>query len=297
MKCYILFFVSYNLLGGYMFKKIFTILGTMSLICFSFYYTETAIDIVRKSDPIMKEIILYSNNFSNSSSAVNSSNEILVLGKSSDVVDLDASYNNMKRFGKFDESLIVFKENKSSNTSDNNYKNYIISGNEFVNNVSLVFIIENTSYVEEIVSILNSKNVVATFFIDSSVFDNSIDLIKLLINSGHYVELFSDSYEISLLRKYNSIKKIISNENLSFCYFDIKNDYALKNCEKEKLYSIIPTINTNLFLYNDVKNNLSNGSIISIKNNSSTYRELPSVINYILQKGKKIVSLEKLIME
>ena len=49
-----------------MIKKIASILGTVSLICFSFYYTDSAIDVIRKSDPIMKEIVEYSNNYEDS---------------------------------------------------------------------------------------------------------------------------------------------------------------------------------------------------------------------------------------
>ena len=37
--------------------------------------------------------------------------------------------------------------------------------------------------------------------------------------------------------------------------------------------------------------------VYSLKNNKNTARELSSIINYILQKGKKIVTLEKLLEE
>ena len=136
-----------------------------------------------------------------------------------------------------------------------------------------------------------------TFFVTSEIFDDSLDLIKFIINSGHDVELASSDYDLAYVRKYNSIMKLISKDEFSFCLFDIKNESVLNNCKKEKLYSIIPSINDELFLYNEVKNNLKNGSIILIKNNSTAVRELPSVINYIFQKGKKIVSLKNLIKE
>ena len=40
-----------------MLKKVTSILGTISLICFSFYYTDSAIDVIKKTDPIMQQII------------------------------------------------------------------------------------------------------------------------------------------------------------------------------------------------------------------------------------------------
>ena len=41
-----------------MFKKFFSIVGVMGLICFSFYYTHLATVVVKNNDPIMKKIIM-----------------------------------------------------------------------------------------------------------------------------------------------------------------------------------------------------------------------------------------------
>lgn len=280
-----------------MYKKIFSILGTFSIICFSFYYTDTAIDIIRKTDPIMKEIVEYSNAYGNTSVDSILVNNNIIPGIRGNIVDLDESYNNMKRLGKFDKSLIVFEEVFPANSLVANYDYYIISGNTSTNNVSIVFIIDDTSYVEDIIKILNKKNVVATFFVGDDIFDDSLDLIKLILNSGHDVELKDDDYDVSDIKKYNAIKKMISGKGLEYCYSEYKNSLLLDNCKKEKLYTIIPSIATKNYLYNDVKNNLKNGSIIAIENNSNSLRELSSAINYIFQKGKMIVSLEKMLQE
>lgn len=280
-----------------MYKKIFSILGTFSIICFSFYYTDTAIDIIRKTDPIMKEIIEYSNAYGNTSVDSILVNNNIIPGIRGNIVDLEESYNNMKRLGKFDKSLIVFEEVFPANSLVANYDYYIISGNTSINNVSIVFIIDDTSYVEDIIKILNKKNVVATFFVDDDIFDDSLDLIKLILNSGHDVELKDDDYDVSDIKKYNAIKKMISGKGFGYCYSEYKNSLLLDNCKKEKLYTIIPSIVTKNYLYNDVKNNLKNGSIIAIENNSNSLRELSSTINYIFQKGKMIVSLEKMLQE
>ena len=280
-----------------MLKRIFCILGTFCLVCFSFYYTDYAINIIRKTDPIMKEIISYSNSYGNTSLDAVLVNGGLIPGIKGNIVDLDESYNNMKRLGKFDESLLVFEEVLPNKTVFDNYDFYIISGNSLINNVSLIFILEDTSYVEEILSILNKKNVVASFFVTSDIFDNSLDLIKLIVNNNHKVELYDSNYNLHTIKKYNSIFKMVSNNNLSFCYSEFKNEDLLNNCKKEKLYTIIPSIVSDKFLYNDVKDNLNNGDIISLKNSSNVVRELSSTINYIFQKGKKIVSLDNLIKE
>ena len=46
-----------------MLKKFFSFLGVSSLVIFSFYYTDFAVNIVRNNDPIMKEIKENKNKF------------------------------------------------------------------------------------------------------------------------------------------------------------------------------------------------------------------------------------------
>ena len=219
--------------------------------------------------------------------------EVLSVG---DAKFKEKSYNKMKRLGKFDKSLIVFEEVLPNLSISNNYDNYIISGND-TNRVSLVFTIKNSSYLEEILAILNKKNVKATFFIESNMFENSTDIIKTILTYGHDVELLDNTYEISTIKKYNSIKKTIANDTFSYCYTTTKNEELLNNCKKEKMHTIIPTIITGNYPYSDIKNSLNNGAIISFENNQNTVRELSSIINYIGQKGKKITILEKLLEE
>lgn len=280
-----------------MFKKISSVIGTITLICFSFYYTDSAIDIVRKTDPIMKEIENFSNNYGNTSIDSIIVNNNIVPGIKGTIVDIEESYNNMKRLGKFDESLIVFEEILPTNTIVDNFDNYIISGNTSKSNVSLVFPINDPSYVEEIIKILDTKNVKATFFVNSELFDSSMDMVRLIITSGNTVELLDESYDPTLIRKYNYNKKILINESLNFCYTNSKNQNLINNCKSNKMHTIIPSINSINYPYNEVKTNLKNGSIISLSNNQNTVRELSALINYIHQKGKNIVSLEKLLEE
>lgn len=280
-----------------MFKKVTSVLGTFALICFSFYYTDSAIDLVRKTDPIMKEIVNYSNDYGNTSLESTLVNNNIIPGLKGMAVDIDASYNNMKRLGKFDKSLIVFEEVLPTISITNNYDNYIISGNKQKNNVSLVFKVDDGSYIEEIIKILNNKNTLATFFLSSNFFDNSTDLVKMLLLSGHEVEFLDEKYDVSDIKKYNSIKKSLSKESFSFCYTELKDSTLISSCKKEKMHTIIPSIIADNFPYNEVKHSLENGSIISFLNNKDTVRELPSIINYIRQKGKNPVILEKLLEE
>ena len=280
-----------------MIKKIASILGTVSLICFSFYYTDSAIDVIRKSDPIMKEIVEYSNNYEDSVIESKKINNNIIPGVTGTKVNIDESYNRMKQVGKFDENLIVFETVAPTNSLENDYDNYVISGSPVINNVSIIVKANNKLYIEEILTILNKKDVKVTFFLPTSLFENSLELIKTVASNGHNIELLDDNYNQSIIKKYNNIKKITLGSSLDYCYTETKNTRLLENCSNEKKHTIIPGIISEYNLYNDVKNELENGSIISISNNQHTMRELPVVINYIKQKGKNIVTLENLLKE
>lgn len=284
-------------MGDVMLKKIFSFLGTATLVCFSFYYTDSAVDLVRKSDPIMKEIESFSEEFGNTSIDSLLIDNSIIPGVKGVSVDIDESYKNMKRLGKFDKSLLVYKEEYPKNRIKNNYDKYIISGNKSKNNVSLIFVITNTSYIEDILNILNSKNVTATFFIDKNIFDKGLDAVKLLYLFGEDIELFSNDYSLDDLKKYDYIKEKYMDEALNFCYVKDENIDILNRCKSMKLYTIKPISISTSFPYNDIKNNLDNGMIITLTNNKETVRELSSIIKYIEQKGEKIVSLKKIIDE
>ena len=130
-----------------MFKKFASVLGTFTLICFSFYYTDSAIDVIKKTDPIMQQIIEYSSEYGNTSIDSTLVNNNIIPGIKGTIVDIDESYNKMKRLGKFDTSLIVFQEVNPEISIINNYENYIISGNNQKNNISLIFVLEDSSFI------------------------------------------------------------------------------------------------------------------------------------------------------
>ena len=278
-------------------NKIFNISISFLLILFSFFYTNKIIKISRNNDPIMIEIIKYDDLLKDTKSEAILINNNIIPGIKGEKINVDKSYSNMKKVGKFDKNLLVFEETIPTNSINNNYENFIISGNKSKNNVSIIVELKDTNYVEELLAILNKKNIQATFFIEKELFDNSIDLVKLIKSYGNDIELYSNKYSIYEVNKYNSILKLVSEDKLFFCINKDKNEEMLKNCETSKLYTIVPSITPLNYLYNSVKNNLENGSIISITNNKATINELSSTINYIQQKGKKIVLLKNLIEE
>ncbi len=278
-------------------KKTFNIVISFVLICFSFYYTNKVINVSRINDPIMIEIIKYDEMLNDSKSEAILIDNSIIPGLKGEKIDIEKSYSKMKKVGKFDKNLLVFEETTPQNTIKNNYDNFIVSGNKGKNEVSIIMELQDTNYVEEFLNVINKKNITITFFVTEEIFNDNIDLIKLMIAFGNDVELLSNKYSIYEVNKYNSILKLVSDKRLNYCLNRKKDEELLDNCKESKLYSIVPTLESSTYLYNSIKNNLENGSIILIKNNKSTLIELSSSVNYILQKGKKIVPLKKLLEE
>ena len=280
-----------------MFKKFFTIVGVLSLVCFSFYYTDLATKIIKNNDPIMKEIIKVSEEYKKDAvNAVFEENSVIP-GISGFKVDIDKSYSAMKKYGSFNNELIVFEEIIPSVSITNSYDKYIRNGNFNKKEVSLIITVDDYSYLENIIYILNSKDVKATFFVNKNILDESFDIVKLIVNSKHQIEVKSDSYTQEEIKKYNNFFKENIKRNMNFCYVEEEKDSVLSICSKNNIYTVFPSIITTNFPYSDVKSNLKSGSIISLRNNQHTLRELKYIVNYIIQRGYKIVTLEELIKE
>ena len=280
-----------------MLRKFFSSVGVITLVIFSFYYTDLTVNIVRDNDPIMKEIRKakksYEEDYIN---AMVESNKIIP-GVSGIEVDEKTSYESMKKYGEYNENLMVFSEVLPNISVTNIYDKYISNGNKTKNSVGLVFVIDSSNYIEEIINTLDSKGIKATFFINADLFDNKDEIIKLISSSKHEIEFLSYNYDTKEIRKYSNILKKYTSSEASFCYLEKENSTILNNCYEEKMHTIIPSIITNNYPYSSVKENLSNGSIIKLKNNEITLRELKYILNYIRQKGYNFKTLQDLIKE
>lgn len=278
-----------------MMKKFFSFMGALALICFSFYYTDSAVEIVKRNDPIMKEITEVAKDYEESSQDAILINNNIIPGVSGVKVDIDRSYEKMKQYGSFDAGLLVFEEVIPTISTSNTYDKFIIKGNSSKQGISLIFKMNNTSYIDEILTILKEKDVKANFMITENILSGDIDVVEEIYLNGHSIELLSSDY--ANIKKANKILKSLTGNKAKYCYSEEENKDIIEVCEKNKMHSIIPTIITTNFPYNDIKNNVTSGSMISLTNNIGTVRELSSIINYLNQKGYKILLLEDLLDE
>ena len=88
----------------------------------------------------------------------------------------------------------------------------------------------------------------------------------------------------------NTIINRISKNKSIYCLSMEKNNDTLSICNKKKMYVVIPSIVGD---YLDIKNNLTNGSIILLNDMNN----LDIIVKYINSKGYMIVPLEELLTE
>lgn len=280
-----------------MLRSIFSFFIFVFLSIISFYFTMFSISYLKELDPIMKEIrkniSLYEIDFVNAKIIDNS----IIPGIKGKTIDVENSYQMMKKYGSYKKDLFIYKESSPLVSISNIYDKYVISGNKNKKEVSLVFKIENTNYLEELIFILKKNNVIGTFFIDKDILLNNLNVIDLLILNNQNIEMFSNKYEIFFIDKIEQLLWNYGNININYCYLDYYDADSLTICSFKKMHTIVPSINTNNYPYYDIKNNLSNGSIIKLDNNISCLYELDFIIKYIKQKNYKIISLKKMLNE
>lgn len=282
-----------------MLKKYTSYLGVLVLACFSFYYTDKAVDIVKRNDPIMKSIIANEEKFYiDPMSAIIDKDEMMI-GMNGKKVNIDKSYQNMKKINSYSESMLVFDEVIPNINLNNNYDKYIISGNLSLSRIALIFKVDDISYIEQINNILLNKGIVSTFFIDGNIIENNMDKVLELASNGNEIENlgYDGTYSIDKFAWTNNMISSLTNQDTKFCYTDYKNSSILDLCSNYKMHTIKPTISITNYPFNTIKRELENGSIISFNLNDTVIKELPAIISYIKQKGYDLVTLEQLINE
>ena len=252
-------------------KRLFEIIGLLSLACFSFFITEKTTSVFENVDNIMLQIKENSTNFNIEPIDAIIENDTIIPGIYGRVVNIKKSYKKMKKYGNYNPDMYVYNYIKPNISLNDNIDKYIINGNKKNRYISLIFKVNDK--VDSILKIINKYNIKTTFFINSNWFEDNNDLVIELINSGHIIGNLSNNLDYS---------------DSAFIYIEY--------CVKYKNYTIKPIEITNNLL-SEVKNNLKNGAILAFDINNKLLKELDSIINYINSKGYEIVNIDKLLKE
>ena len=261
--------------------KVIKYLSVLLLACFSFFYTDKVINMINKKDPLMIEISSVKEDYDVLPVNAILEEDTVIPGINGKEIDIDKSYDNMKLGGVFREEALVFKDLYPTSSLYSNKDKYIISGNTTKKEVAIITILN--SNIDKIKDIDNI-----------TIFINHKDLTTSNINNLKDKEIYTYGnngvYSKEILTSDNTIINRLSNNKSSYCLVRDKNEDILKVCNDNNMYVVIPTIEGN---YYNIKNNLSNGSIILLDN----LNDIDIIIKYIKSKGYSIVNLSELLNE
>ena len=188
------------------------IIITIILFVFSIFYIKNAVYLVHEKDFLMKEIKMKQNKYNIQPIDAIITEHIMIPGVSGRKVNIEKSYNNMKRINEFKESLLVFDEIKP-NKSINNIYNKVIIAKPKTNKISIITSLNNNyCYTENLIikkeCIQEKKYTILIYRITN----NHLSKIKENLENGKVFYLNLDNSELNLINKYikNNNYEIVS---------------------------------------------------------------------------------------
>ena len=277
-------------------KRVYPVILSCLLIAFSFYYTNKVAGIVRGKDPIMQSIKEEKANYEKKAINANVSGDNIIPGKNGKKVNIEASFQKMSQYGKYNDSLYVFGEVEPEVSINTYFDKYVESGREDSKDVALVFDILRFDNMDDVLSLLESNNVTATFFVDGLFMENNRSLLENVSKKGYEIELLSynGGYDKIYFESSLHVLNDITKDRPKYCVAHYDKKEVLDICNSLSLHTVIPSIDTSNNSFSVVKNKLRGGSIIGLSNSSVN---LNTIINYIKQKGYNLVRLDTLLQE
>ncbi len=254
------------------------------LTLFSFYYTNKIVQYYNDKDQIMVSINTYAKEVETNCIEGSISQDGVILGLSGISVNKKKSYSNMKGIG-FDEEMIVLERKECIVNKKANLDEYIISGNKYLNAVSILLLVDNIYYLEDILLAAETKNIKLDLVVNLNLLKVKKDLLKEYYDKGYNI-LYSDNNNLKeYLKELKSIDKNIE----TFCVY---NDYDLiEECSNNKINSIKTNMMFESNILLNAKDNITPGNIMILKCNNDTKSELGLLSNYLTNKGYKILSV------
>lgn len=279
-----------------MFKNTIKLFSLFLLLLLSFIYTDKVFNEARGNDPLMKEVISYKKAHDVKPVEPKIKDDEMILGMSGLIINEEKSYKNMKEDDTFNKQKLVY-DKKNPNTSITKTYDYYITNGISKNMVSIIFKVNNSTNVSELLSILAKTNVTVNFFIDGSYLEKNVETAFSMVNlnSEIYNLGYDNKYSKSMISVTNNLIESITLKDSLFCLNEVKNDNYKDICASKKMLTISPKlVNPNI---TDLKKNLSKGVIIVYDLDEFDTSKFNFIINVIESRGYKIKGLSKLINE
>lgn len=279
-----------------MFKNTIKLFSLFLLLLLSFIYTDKVFNEARGNDPLMKEVISYKKAHDVKPVEPKIKDDEMILGMSGLIINEEKSYKNMKEDDTFNKQKLVY-DKKNPNTSITKTYDYYITNGISKNMVSIIFKVNNSTNVSELLSLLAKTNVTVNFFIDGSYLEKNVETAFSMVNlnSEIYNLGYDNKYSKSMISVTNNLIESITLKDSLFCLNEVKNDNYKDICASKKMLTISPKlVNPNI---TDLKKNLSKGVIIVYDLDEFDTSKFNFIINVIESRGYKIKGLSKLINE
>lgn len=278
-------------------KNIIKAIGLFTLIGFSFFYTDKVVEVIREEDDIMIKLKEVEDLYYVEAIDASVYGNTIVPGLMGKKINIDKSYKAMRESGAFVKSLIEYDDISPDVSIRNNRDKFIIKGNNNKQMVSLVFILDSNKYLEQTEKILDSKGVVANYFVSYNYLVDNSTKIKEMKDREFYSYGDNGQYTPDNLLFSNNLLSRITKVEAIYCLSATMDDEVIGMCSDNDLYTIVPSVICTSSPYSTLKDNLSSGSIVLLSMNNTTVSELSLIIDYIKGKGLKIGGLSSLLSE
>ena len=276
-------------------KKIFQIVGVITLMIGSFVYAENVQKASISSDTLLNEIKSKKDGYKENAIEPIIKDNTITPGINGKEVDVKKSYEEMSKIGYFDDKLLVYKTLPVENILDKNKDKYIVSLNNSKMNINIIFKVGSNDDITSIIKSLDKKNIKGTFFITSGYLEKHHNQIIDLIEKEYTIGNLSNNedYEDSDFVWMKTIITNIGNQKYNYCLTNKPNKIILNNCKIQNSYTIMTNniINTKPFI--NIKKMLKPGNIIVIEINKEVIKEIELILNYIESRGYTITPLEE----
>lgn len=279
-----------------LFKNTIKLFSLFLLLLLSFIYTDKVFNEARGNDPLMKEVISYKKAHDVKPVEPKIKDDEMILGMSGLIINEEKSYKNMKEDDTFNKQKLVYDKKKPNTSITKTYDYYITNGIS-KNMVSIIFKVNNSTNVSELLSLLAKTNVTVNFFIDGSYLEKNVETAFSMVNlnSEIYNLGYDNKYSKSMISVTNNLIESITLKDSLFCLNEVKNDNYKDICASKKMLTISPKlVNPSI---TDLKKDLSKGVMIVYDLDSFDTSKFNFIINVIESRGYKIKGLSKLINE
>ena len=261
-------------------KKLFQLVGLITLLFFSFYLNSTTKSVIKNMDDIMIQIKLNKKNYNQDEVSAIIDDKYIIPGISKKIVDENKSYENMRKYGKYDEDYYAYKYKLPSISLENNKEKIIKSGNKLKKMISLNFIVNSIDDINRTIEILDSNNVKCTFFINKNLLDNNIEMLYNVSSNKHLLGINSCKEKMLKI-----VRNIIKQDKVY--YYSINDNI----CKIDRIYNV-GGIYINNNYYKDVIDSLQSGAVFTFKYSNKLIKELDYIIKYIINRGYDIETLD-----